>query len=223
MDHTGAVVGPLLATAFLLAFPDRYRTLFALDGDTRHRDGRAVAVGEGTRSTRTRAQTLIPNPQSLIPDTKLALPSPLIRYLIVLSVFTLGNSADAFLLLRLTEAAGGPQFIPLFWSLLHVVKMGASLVGGSASDRIGRRPLIAAGWIVYAVVYAGFAMSTSLSALLSWFFAVRRLLRMRGGDRAGACRRFRASRRTGNRVRYLQRRLRNRRAGVERGVRPHLE
>ena len=110
----------------------------------------------------------IPSPQSLIPDTKL--PKALVRYLVVLSVFTLGNSADAFLLLRLTEAAGGPQLIPLFWSLLHVVKMGASLVGGSASDRVGRRPLIAAGWIVYAVVYAGFAVSTTLWALLSWFF-----------------------------------------------------
>jgi MFS family permease len=61
--------------------------------------------------------------------------------------------------------------IPLYWSLLHIVKMGASLIGGSASDRIGRRPLIAAGWAVYAIVYAGFAMTTSLSALLSWFFA----------------------------------------------------
>jgi MFS family permease len=47
--------------------------------------------------------------------------------------------------------------------------MGASLVGGSASDRAGRRPLISAGWIVYAVVYAGFAVSTTLWALLSWF------------------------------------------------------
>ena len=110
----------------------------------------------------------IPNPQSLIPETRL--PTALVRYLVVLSIFTLGNSADAFLLLRLTEAAGGPQMIPLFWSLLHVVKMTASLVGGPASDRFGRRPLIAAGWIVYAVVYAGFAVSTSLWALLSWFF-----------------------------------------------------
>jgi MFS family permease len=84
-------------------------------------------------------------------------------------VFTLGNSADAFLLLRLTEAAGGPQLVPLFWSLLHVVKIGASLAGGSASDRVGRRPLIACGWLVYALVYAGFAVSTTLPALVAWF------------------------------------------------------
>jgi MFS family permease len=93
----------------------------------------------------------------------------LVRYFIVLSIFMLGNSADAFLLLRLTEAAGGPQYIPLLWSLLHVVKMGASVVGGAASDRLGRRPLIAIGWTVYALTYAGFAVSTSLAALVTWF------------------------------------------------------
>jgi MFS family permease len=166
MDHTGAVIGPLLATAFLLGFPDRYRTLFALTAIP----GAATVVllmwVKERKHSHARSEP-IPNPESLIPDTKL--PKALVRYLVVLSVFTLGNSADAFLLLRLTEAAGGPQLIPLFWSLLHVVKMGASLVGGSASDRAGRRPLIAAGWIVYAVVYAGFAASTTLWALLSWF------------------------------------------------------
>ena len=167
MDHTGAVVGPLLATAFLLAFPDRYRTLFALTAipgivtvvllslvrEEKHPHARSAAA---------------PDPESLIPGGKL--PKGLVRYLFVLSVFTLGNSADAFLLLRLTEVAGGPQLIPLFWSLLHVVKMGASLIGSSASDRIGRRPLIATGWSVYAIVYTGFAMSTTLWALLAWFF-----------------------------------------------------
>jgi MFS family permease len=171
MDHTGAVVGPLLASAFLLAHPDRYRTLFALtaipgiatvmlllflkERKTANHDN--SGSGAISRSSENRTRPLF-------------LPRALKRYFIVLSIFTLGNSADAFLLLRLTEAAGGPAFIPLFWSLLHVVKMGASLIGGSASDRIGRRPLIAAGWMVYAVVYAGFAVSTSLWALLSWFF-----------------------------------------------------
>ena len=172
MDHTGAVLGPLLATAFLIAFPDRYRMLFAL----------TAIPGIGTvvllmwlkeRPLTPNPQPLIPalapNPQSLIPDSGRALPTPLIRYLIVLSIFTLGNSADAFLLLRLTDAAGGPQYIPLLWALLHVVKMASSVVGGSASDRLGRRPLIAVGWTIYAGVYAGFAVSQSLPALIACF------------------------------------------------------
>jgi MFS family permease len=89
----------------------------------------------------------------------------------VLSLFMLGNSTDAFLLLKLTEAAGGAGFVPLMWAALHVVKSGVSIVGGNWSDRVGRRTVIAAGWIVYAAVYAGFAMSTSLAALLPLFLA----------------------------------------------------
>ncbi|HKY19934.1 MAG TPA: MFS transporter [Vicinamibacterales bacterium] len=165
MDHAGAVLGPLLATGFLIAFPDRYRTLFALTAIP----GIATVVlllwlKEPAPGSWLRAPSL----QPLVP-THQSLPPPLVRYLIVLSIFTLGNSADAFLLLRLTQAAGGPQYIPLMWALLHVVKMGSSVIGGSASDRVGRRPLIAIGWVIYAGVYAGFALSESLVALIACF------------------------------------------------------
>ena len=176
MDHTGAVLGPLLATAFLLSYPSRYRTLFALTAIpglatvvllwwVKERGAHVADLKVGTTGG-----AVARSADLQVGQVGLALPSPLKRYLIVLSVFTLGNSADAFLLLRLTEAAGSPQMIPMFWSLLHVVKMAAALLGGAASDRFGRRPLIAAGWILYAVVYGGFAVSTTMWALLSWFF-----------------------------------------------------
>ena len=170
MDHSGAVIGPLLATAFLLAYPSRYRTLFALTAIP----GIATVVllfwVKEQKADLQVGPTIATDRHIRSADLQVgSLPSPLRRYLFVLSVFTLGNSADAFLLLRLTEAAGGPQLIPLFWSLLHVVKMAASLVGGAASDRVGRRPLIAAGWIIYAIVYAAFAVSTSMWALVWWF------------------------------------------------------
>jgi MFS family permease len=173
MDHTGAVLGPLLATGFLIAFPRQYRTLFAL---TAIPGAATVLLLAWLREPR--PQPLIPNPQSPIPSPTPPipdfgrfgnLPSPLRRYLVVLSIFTLGNSADAFLLLRLTESAGGPELIPLLWSLLHIVKMVTSIIGGSASDRFGRRPLIAAGWMIYALVYTGFGLSTSMPTLTTWF------------------------------------------------------
>ena len=89
--------------------------------------------------------------------------------MLVLALFTLGNSTDAFLLLKLTDAAGTPRFIPLMWAALHVVKATVSIVGGSWSDRVGRRTVIAVGWLVYAVVYAGFAVTSSIEALFVWF------------------------------------------------------
>jgi MFS family permease len=56
------------------------------------------------------------------------------------------------------------------WAGLHVVKATVSVVGGSWSDRIGRRAVIACGWIVYAFVYVGFAVADSLVPLLVCFF-----------------------------------------------------
>jgi MFS family permease len=89
--------------------------------------------------------------------------------MLVLTLFTLGNSTDAFLLLKLTDAAGTARFVPLMWAALHVVKAAVSVVGGSWSDRIGRRAVISIGWTIYAAVYAGFAASTTVTALFTWF------------------------------------------------------
>jgi MFS family permease len=89
--------------------------------------------------------------------------------MLVLSLFTLGNSTDAFLLLKLTDAAGTPASVPLFWGALHVVKASTSMAAGHWSDRVGRRTVIAIGWMTYAIVYGGFALSSSLPALVAWF------------------------------------------------------
>ena len=53
------------------------------------------------------------------------------------------------------------RFLPTIWVALHVVKMGFSVPGGILSDRIGRKKVIVTGWIVYALVYGGFAFASS--------------------------------------------------------------
>jgi MFS family permease len=79
------------------------------------------------------------------------------RFLIVIALFTLSNSTDAFLLLRAEQSGIPPAVLPLLWMVLHFSKAFSSLVGGELSDRFGRRPVIFSGWIIYALVYAGFA------------------------------------------------------------------
>ena len=71
----------------------------------------------------------------------------------VLFVFTLGNSTDAFLLLRARELGVSAALIPVLWAMLHLVKAASSTPGGALSDRFGRRPLLVAGWMLYAAVY----------------------------------------------------------------------
>ena len=81
--------------------------------------------------------------------------------LVVVALFTLSNSTDAFLLLRAQQAGIAPPMLPLLWMVLHLSKVVSSIIGGDLSDRIGRKKMIIAGWIVYALVYAGFAFVDS--------------------------------------------------------------
>jgi MFS family permease len=100
-------------------------------------------------------------------------------------LFALGNSTDAFLLLRLSDAGLAVTYLPIAWSGLHIVKSSLATHGGAWSDRFGRQRLIIAGWLLYAVVYAGFAFSESLVALLTWFlvYGVHFAL-VEGGEKA---------------------------------------
>lgn len=191
MDHVGAVIGPLLASLFLLLDPGHYRTLFALTivpgalsvwmltriPEARGKpDARPVSPAGGDAAARVvrrfpvvardAAGSPVRPPDGLSWRT---LPRGYYVLLAVLLTFTLGNSADAFLLLRLTDVGIAPAMIPLLWAALHVVKAGMSVWGGVKSDRWGRRVVIGAGWAIYALVYAGFAFSHSIAALVAWF------------------------------------------------------
>jgi MFS family permease len=83
------------------------------------------------------------------------------KFLIIISLFTLSNSTDAFLLLRAEQAGIAPAMLPLLWMVLHFSKVFSSLIAGDISDRFGRKRMIFLGWIVYAVVYACFAFVNS--------------------------------------------------------------
>jgi len=170
MDHLGAVVGPLLASLFLFFFPDRYRTLFALTIVPGAIAVTLVFFVPESAPDRERGVAAGVSPARRTADAPaMKMPREFTAFMLVLTLFTLGNSSDAFLLLKLTDAAGSARWVPLMWSALHVVKATVSVAGGRWSDRIGRRTVIAIGWLVYAAVYAGFAMSAALPALLAWF------------------------------------------------------
>jgi MFS family permease len=176
MDHTGAVVGPLVATAFLYFWPGDYRTLFAL---TIVPGTLAVAMlflvdERPAEVARQSGDPLSARVSTSAADaTRSAPPGPFPRrlwaVLATVLLFSLGNSADAFLLLRLTDAFGSVAYIPLLWALLHLIKASLSTWGGGLSDRLGRKRVIVLGWVIYASVYLGFATATSGSMFVVWF------------------------------------------------------
>jgi MFS family permease len=74
-------------------------------------------------------------------------------FLAILFVFTLGNSSDAFLLLQASRLGVATALLPIIWAALNLVKALSNVPGGALSDRYGRRPLLIAGWLLYAAVY----------------------------------------------------------------------
>ncbi len=161
MDHAGAFVGPLLASAALALGAD-LRLVFALAAIPGLLSVAVLvfAVREperlAGRSASERASPPGASEAGASGETRV-MSSAFRRYFAVLALFTLGNSADAFLLLRAQEAGVALAALPLLWAFHHVVKSLASTWGGALSDRWGRRRTIAAGWGVYAVAYLGFA------------------------------------------------------------------
>jgi len=174
MDHAGAMIGPLLASLALL-FTKDLRLVFALAFIPAALAMAFLIFGVREDAPAANEETNRPALQSA------PAPSQTRRfrlYLLVLAVFTLGNSSDAFLLLRAQEAGVGLVAIPLLWAFHHLVKSAASTGGGALSDRIGRRNAILMGWAVYALAYAGFAGARTpvhvflLFALYGFFYAL---------------------------------------------------
>lgn len=171
MDHGGAVAGPLVATAFLYFHPEEYRTLFSW----------TIVPGIIVILLLLR----LPN-ERLIPTSSVSpaapgaprlaprasqLPPRFYRAMAVITLFSLGNASDAFILLRLNELGVAAVWIPLLWSALHVVKMISSVLGGALSDRVGRRGMMALGYLWYAAIYAAFASFDTLPAVIITFLA----------------------------------------------------
>ncbi len=162
MDHAGAVIGPLAGYLLVSIFAsDRnapsagaFTRIFLVTSIP------AIAavlvaiffIREAPHHNNLEAQTASPPSLSLR-----GFDSNFKRFLLILGLFTLSNSSDAFILLRARDTGLAVATLPLLWAALHTSKVLSSVFGGDLSDRLGRRRLIISGWILYAAVYAGFA------------------------------------------------------------------
>jgi MFS family permease len=167
MDHAGAIVGALVAAWLVGIYHNDYRQIFWL-----------AAIPGGVTLLILIFLVQEP-PRALQPQKTKApftfdlseFPPPFKSFLGILLLFTLSNSSDAFLLLRAQECGVSATTIPLLWALLHVSKALCSIVGGGLSDRFGRRTLMLTGWLLYALIYIGFAVA-SASWLMWLLFAI---------------------------------------------------
>ncbi|MBB6053388.1 MFS transporter [Armatimonas rosea] len=153
LDTTGAVLGPLVGYWYLRTHPESLRTLYWLAFIP-------AVLGVLLLWLVVKEQPRREAANKTVPRFSLSGISPTYqRFLLAVGIFSLSNSSDQFLLLRAQEGAGlSPQNILLVYALFNVVEASLGYIVGKRSDKIGRVPLILAGWGVFALVYAGFAL-----------------------------------------------------------------
>jgi MFS family permease len=170
MDHLGAAIGPLLASG-LLALGVSLRATFALASVFglmaplvlffRLRDPRPAVAGAGRRAATTVAAGAGSG----------ALQRGFAAYLSVCVLFALGNSSDAFLLVRARQLGWSAAALPLLWFFHHLVKSAAAIPGGVLSDRHSRAVVVSAGWGAYALTYLGFGFASARWQIVVLFVA----------------------------------------------------
>lgn len=162
MDNLGAVVGPLLAFALVREGGLSVRTVLGLTIVPGVIAFATVLRVRETPATRNEAPAAPTEEKS----SSTPLPSRLRAYLALVALFTLGASADSFLILRLMDLGLDAGLAPLAWISLNGAKALLNMPGGRMSDRFGRRRTQVAGWLVYAAAYALFPLTRSIA--LTW-------------------------------------------------------
>jgi len=155
MDNAGAVLGPALA-ALLITLGVETRAVFwwAAVPAVLVIVVLIFGIRETPREPSVTAMTTERAPlRELGPSYR--------RFLLVVVVFTLGNSSDMFLLLRLGEAGLGPTGVTLAWGAHNLVRTFATYFGGKLADRFDRRRLLTIGWALYALAYTAMAFFDS--------------------------------------------------------------
>ncbi len=180
MDHAGAVIGPLIAFFLLTFITQEYRMVFWLAFIPGVFALLILIRGVSERK---------PNPPaSAAPKIQLSL-RPFDRrfrfFLLVIVLFSLGNSSDAFLILKAKDAGVPVSLLPILWMVLHISKSLSATPGGILSDRLGRKGVLISGWFLYCGVYLAFARADTpetiwvLFAIYGLFYGLTE-----GGERA---------------------------------------
>jgi MFS family permease len=161
LDHLGAVIGPLLASLFLIQGAN-FRLIFFLAFIPALIS--VLVLTTFVQEKKSEKGSSLNLSANHLPQ---ALSRRFLSFLIIVAIFSLGNSSDAFLILRAKDCGISLTLIPILWVFLHVIKTFSSLPGGIFSDRFGRGKVIIIGWLIYALVYFGMGrVSTSQSIWL---------------------------------------------------------
>ena len=160
MDKAGAVIGLLVAAAVIYL---SQQDTVALTRDS-YQWLVLLAIVPGLAAVGVMAKWVEEQPKPFNGSPRLAwsqMDGRFWAFIAVLTIFTLGNSSDAFLMLRAQTLGLSTVEIFLVVALFNLVVTLTSTKGGALSDTLGRRGLIVSGWLIYALIYLGFAFASA--------------------------------------------------------------
>jgi len=163
MDHTGAVAGPAIAAILMgiAGFSIRHVILFAAVPSI------VVLAILATLKDTVKPDVITSREESHPEQSIVTREYSLL--LIAVFVFTLGNSTDAFLLMRLAKVGVATHYVATLWGLHHLLKIAGAWIGGHFSDKFGRKTLMFIGFGLYALIYALFGIFESENILMCVF------------------------------------------------------
>jgi MFS family permease len=161
MDNSGAIFGPLTAFVLLYFFPLNYKYIFLIATIPALLGVAVIAVFIKEAKTGKKENTRQPSLKHL--------PKNFYLFLAIVFVFTLGNSADALLLVKTTETGIDKLYIPFIYMIFNVVSVLFAIPIGKISDKIGREKLIVLGFLIYSLTYFLFGKFNSISIFIVLF------------------------------------------------------
>jgi len=168
LDNFGALIGPLLAMFVLSKFSENIKAVFLASLIPGFLVIVLMFFIKETKKFEDKEKTKKSFSLKEILSLK-AFPKRLNFFLLSVFLFTLGNSSDAFLILRLKDAGVSTTMLPLLWGLLNLVKSVGNYPMGLLADRTNKKNVILSGWLVYAAVYLSFAVFSSKFAVVTVF------------------------------------------------------
>jgi MFS family permease len=165
MDHAGAVIGPLVAVYLLKFVGLSIRSIFLLSVIPGVMVIFTLKFFVKERESVVKKREL----QAKEDESSTSVQKDFYYFLVALVIFTLGNSTDAFLILRLTEEGINASTVVFLWAAFHTVKMFTNYIGGRFVDHFGPRTMVFLGWLFYAGVYLLFALVEGKTYVLVLF------------------------------------------------------
>ena len=164
LDHAGAMTGPLVAGALLLLPGMKLKTVFLLSAIPA-----IIALSIAIFFVRESKVKSEQQGSNFSWKSMTLFDSDFRRLMLGIVIFTLGNSTDAFLLLKLSNIGVTSGMIAIYWALFNFVKMTSSFYLGSLSDTYGSKKMMLLGWYYYAAIYVLLALVSNKEMIIFLF------------------------------------------------------